>query len=363
MPLLDLTTANPTQALLDYPHAEIAGAYATIPEFTYEPDACGLRLARDAVATYYSRRGMFVPADRIVLTASTSEAYALLFKLLCDPGDEVLVPVPSYPLFEYLAALESVRIVPYQLLYDGSWYIDLDHLKTQLSKRTRAIVCVNPNNPTGSYVKHPEADALFTIANDRKLPIISDEVFMDYGLSESTARVQTLAANDEALSVSLNGLSKSAGMPQMKLGWIVINGPEFQRTATRDRLELLLDTYLSVGTPVQRALPALLEIGERLQIALRDRAARNVAGARRILVGSSAHALAVEGGWSLILQLPNVISEENWIAGLLSEESVIVQPGYFFDMQAESHVVVSLITPPDQFDDGCSRLRRFVSRY
>ncbi len=222
MPLLDLTRSNPTEVLTGYPHQAIREAYGNICDFGYTPEPAGKRNAREAIQGYYQQSGVDVPVDHLFLTASSSESYGLLFKLLCNPGDEILAPVPSYPLFEYLAALESVRIVPYHLRYDGSWHIDFHHLRSQISPRTRAIVIVNPNNPTGSLLKSLESDELFHVAQKNRLPIISDEVFFDYPLLSSQNAVSTLAAQDSILAFSLNGLSKAAGMPQMKLGWIAV---------------------------------------------------------------------------------------------------------------------------------------------
>ncbi len=355
--LLDLTVSNPTQAFLDYPHEAIRAAYGAVQDFTYQPDAFGHRAARQAITELYARRGIAVSPDRLVLTASTSEAYALLFKLFCDPETEVLAPRPSYPLFEYLAALESVRIVPYRLVYDGAWFMDWTNLREQISERTRAIVIVNPNNPTGSFLKTHEAEELFRIAHERGLPVISDEVFLDYSFGPGSERVRTLIGTDSILSFSLDGLSKTAGMPQMKLGWIAINGPEEQVDIARRRLELLLDTYLSVSTPVQRAAPKLLDIGAELRHSILERTARNCGSLRRLLLGAAAHPLHIEGGWSAIIQLPGIASEETWVARLVEEHGVIVQPGYFFDMASEAYVVVSLLTPPDQFDEGALRIR------
>jgi alanine-synthesizing transaminase len=358
--LVDLTISNPTEVVDDYPHSAIGRAYANVKDFTYRPDPLGARQSRSAIARYHERRNLATSPDQILLTASTSEAYSFLFKLLCNSGDEILAPLPSYPLFEYLAALESAHIVPYRLVYDGSWYIDFANLQQQISPRTRALVVVNPNNPTGSFLKESEAERLLDLAQQRKLPIISDEVFMDYSFEAGADRVQTLIGHDSVLSFSLNGLSKAAGMPQMKLAWIALNGPEEERETARGRLELLLDTYLSVGTPVQRALPDLLDIGEGIQEQIRVRTAQNLKAAHTLLEGSPACCLKCEGGWSAIIQLPRRLSEEEWITRLLDEQHVIVQPGYFFDMESEAYVVVSLITPPDGFLEGIRRVRQLA---
>lgn len=357
VPLLDLTVSNPTEAFADYPHKAIQDAYAHVDDFTYKPDPFGQEQARSAIAELYGRRGIAISPDRLVLTASTSEAYALLFKLFGDPESEILAPAPSYPLFEYLAALESLRIVPYRLVYDGAWSIDWANLREQIGPRTRAIVIVNPNNPTGSFLKRWEAEELFQIAQQHELPIISDEVFLDYSFGESGDKQKTLIGSESILSFSLDGFSKTAVMPQMKLGWIAINGREEQVEIARARFELLLDTYLSVSTPVQCAAPELLHIGAEFQHKVAARTKRNLNSLSRCLHNTPAHALHTEGGWSVIVQLPRTHSEETWVSRLLEEQGVIVQPGYFFDMASEAYVVRSLITPPETFDEGIVRLR------
>ncbi len=354
---MDLTSANPTEVFDNYPHTEIQRAYARLDDFTYEPDPFGTKRARQAIADWYRRRGIHVSPDQLALTASTSEAYALLFKLLSDPGDEVLVPAPSYPLFEYLARLESVEIVPYRLLYDGSWFVDFASMRAAISARTRAIVVVNPNNPTGSFLKNHETEELFRIAQEHELPIIADEVFMEYSFAGATGYTRTFIGRDNVLSFSLGGLSKSAGMPQMKLAWIAINGGPQTGSDARTRLELLLDTYLSVATPVQNALGELLTIGDGVARRISARIERNRAALDDILKDSPVHVLHAEAGWSAILQLPNVRHEEAWMAELIGRRQVLVQPGYFFDMPSEPYAVVSLLTSEDVFAEGIQRLR------
>lgn len=354
--LLDLTSSNPTACSFRYPHERIASAFRNITNFEYQPNPLGERAAREAVRAYYSNRKLDVDCDRILLTASTSEAYGHLFKLLCDPEDEILIPLPSYPLFEYLACLESVRTVPYWLRYDGSWHIDFHALESRITERTKGIVVVNPNNPTGSFLKKEETDRLFDIAKRRGVVLIADEVFFDYPLEEREGRTRTFVHRDDALSFSLNGLSKVAGMPQMKLGWMVINGPLAERELARERLGLILDTYLSVNTPVQRALPDLMQIGTEVQQQIQRRIRRNQLTLHEKLARSSAHPLHTEGGWCAIVQLPRTRSEEEWLEGLLTEHELVVQPGYFFDMPGEPYLVLSLLTPPAVFDEGVRRL-------
>lgn len=362
-PFLDLTVSNPTQCLSEYPHQEIRNAFGQIRDFTYCPDPLGSHTARSAVAGYYRNRGVFISPDQLALTASTSEAYSYLFKILCDGGDEILAPLPSYPLFEYLAAFESVRTVPYRLRYDGTWYLDFTSLRAGINRRTKAIIIVNPNNPTGTFLSKEERSELLNLASQFNLPIISDEVFGDYTITPGAPTGATLAEDDSTLSFSLNGLSKAAGMPQMKLGWLAIGGPAQARQEARERLEITADTYLSVGTPVQHALPDLLQIGAVLQQQLLQRIKQNIVVMDSLTKGTAIQRLYLHGGWSSILQLPRTLTEEDWVRGLLQEENVFVQPGYFFDMESEAYIVLSLITPPDEFREGVRRTCSYVSRH
>ncbi|HEX4750101.1 MAG TPA: pyridoxal phosphate-dependent aminotransferase [Bryobacteraceae bacterium] len=359
---LDLTCSNPTEVFEDYPHAAIADALRNIRSFRYEPDPLGTQEARTAIQQYYGHRGIQISPERLLFTASTSEAYALLFKLLCDPDDEILVPAPSYPLFEYLANLESVRVSHYQLQFDGMWFFDFGSIERSITPRTRAIVVVNPNNPTGSFLKQAEFDRLLGLVRERNLPIISDEVFLDYARQPNAMRVRTFVEQSEVVSFSLNGLSKSAGMPQMKLGWVVIGGPEDGAREARERLALIADTYLSVATPVQAALPMLLEIGADIRHAIQERIEVNWGMLERTLSDGPAHALRCEGGWSAIVRLPATETEESWILRLWEECGILVQPGYFFDMAAEPYFVVSLISVPGEFEKGISRVHQIAMR-
>jgi aspartate/methionine/tyrosine aminotransferase len=308
------------------------------------------------VSAYYGVRGASVAPDRVVLTASTSEAYSYVFKLLADPGDEVLVPRPSYPLFEFLARLESVRAVDYPLVYDGSWRIDFAALEAALTPRTRAIVVVNPNNPTGSFLKTGELDRLIALAAARGLAIVSDEVFSDYAFAPDPERVRTLAGVTGALAFSLSGLSKTAGLPQMKLGWIVTSGPEELRAGALARLELIADTYLSAAAPAQYGAARLMAAGGRVREQIAARTRRNLDWLRGALAGSAVSVLAVEGGWYATLEVPRTRSEEEWTLELLERDDVLVQPGFFFDFETEAFLVVSLLTPPDVFCEGIGRL-------
>jgi len=355
--ILDLTESNPTRAGLAYPQ-EIVNTFQDPRMLVYEPAPAGMEEAKQAVSAYYALRGHAVDISRILLTASTSEAYAYLFKLLCNPGDEVLVPRPSYPLFEFLANLESVAVGQYPLMFHGGWIIDLQALESAITKRTKAIVLVNPNNPTGSFVKRPELLALQRLCAEREIVLIGDEVFSDYAFGPDPARVDTLVEVEDCLAFSMSGLSKIAGLPQMKLGWIVASGPEKLRQEAAEKLEWIADTYLSVSTPVQCAASRLLRAGEEVQRQIRDRSAANLAAARTALLGSSMNILAVEGGWYITIQVPRVRSEEEWTLELLEEHDVLVQPGFFFDFESEAFLVVSLLTPQGVFLEGIRRLRQ-----
>jgi hypothetical protein len=357
--ILDLTESNPTRAGLVYP-PEIVRAFDDPRMLVYEPSPAGPAEAREAVASYYAARGQRVETERILLTASTSEAYGWLFKLLSDAGDHVLVPRPSYPLFEFLANLESVEVRQYPLAYHGCWTIDLDALTAAVSERTRAVVLVNPNNPTGSYVKRAELEALSRLCAQRRIALISDEVFSDYPLGEAAERVATLVGIEECLAFSMSGLSKVAGLPQMKLGWIVASGPAKLRAEAMEKLEWIADTYLSVSTPVACAAARLLASGEAVQRQIRERTAGNLAVAREALAESAAGILAVEGGWYITVRMPRIRSEEDWAIQLLSQEGVLTQPGFFYDFESEAFLIVSLLTLPEVFREGIMRLRRAV---
>jgi alanine-synthesizing transaminase len=358
-PILDLTISNPTAAGFQY-SPEIVRAFDDPRCLRYEPTPAGLPAARAAIAQYYAARGVTVAPEHLLLTASTSEAYAYLFKLLADPGGQVLVPRPSYPLFDCLAAMESVELCPYPLSYHGRWSMDLDALAARITHRTRAVILVNPNNPTGSFLKQTELQRLAPLCAERRIALISDEVFSDYAFENDPERVTTLARVEECLSFSMSGLSKIAGLPQMKLGWIATSGPAPLRTQALERLEWISDTYLSVGTPVQHAAARLLAAGETVQKQIRERVKGNFHFARQQLAGSSASLLEAEGGWYGIVQIPRVRTEEEWTLELLTKCQLLVQPGFFYDFESEAFVVVSLLAEPRDFQAGLQRLARFL---
>ncbi len=350
--ILDLTESNPTHAGLSYSR-DMLDRLAAPASLLYDPQAAGLETAREAVARYHASSGRRVESRRILLTTSTSDSYGYLFKLLCEPGDEILVPRPSYPLFDFLAALECVRVVHYPLVYHGGWSIDLDALERAVTARTRAVVLVNPNNPTGSFLKKDEWSSLGEIVKRHGLAVISDEVFADYAYAVDHSRVASLVGDDDVPSFSLSGLSKVSALPQMKLGWIVVNGEEPFRHAAFERLELIADTYLAVGTPVQHAAAAMLTARSSLQKQIRERVAANLARLRGALPADSpCRVLDVEGGWYAILQVPRLRSDEALAEELLEEDNVLVQPGYFYDFEADGYLVLSLLTPPGAFETG-----------
>jgi len=353
---LDLGLSNPTRASLPIDRDAVMAALAQPAAVEYDPEPFGLPSARRAVSSELARDGVTIDSERIVLTASTSEAYGFAFKLLCDPGDEVLVPAPSYPLLEHLAQLEHVRLRSYRLAYDGAWHIDLDSLRRARTPRTRAVVVVSPNNPTGSYLKRSELGAFSELG----LPVVSDEVFARYPLVEDAGRVTSALSIEGVLVLALGGLSKLAALPQMKLAWMLLGGPEAEVSEARERLELIADCYLSVAAPVQLALPGLLEAMRPTATAIATRARRNLATLRAELAGSAADVLHVEGGWYAVVRLPRLASEEEWVVGLLEREGVLVQPGWFFDFPDEPYAVISLLTAEVQLAEGARRIRRWV---
>ena len=338
--ILDLTESNPTRAGILYPEG-IVEALADARALRYEPEPFGLPSAREAVAREYGAR-----ADRVILTASTSEAYSWLFKLLCDPGDEVLIPQPSYPLFEHLAALESVRVRRYGLFFDHGWCIDFHTIRSVLSERTRAIVLVNPNNPTGHFLHRHEREELLQLASDAGIAVISDEVFREYELNAGGDSVRSLEGATEGLVFTLNGLSKTVGLPQMKLAWMTVSGSERAVAGSLERLEIIADAYLSPGTPVQCALERLLAMRGAIQDQIRARIRQNL----ETLTASGLRTYPVEGGWTAVVA--GVADAEE----LLRERGVLVQPGYFYDFEDPGIAVVSLLTMPEIFAAGIAKL-------
>jgi len=357
--IADLTESNPTRVGLPYPQdllAPLAGAAA----LAYEPHPFGLPAARAAVAADHGRRGVAIDPAHVVLTASTSEAYSWLFKLLCNPGDAVLVPQPSYPLFEHLTALDGVHAQPYALEYHGRWSIDMASILGARGN-TRAVLVVSPNNPTGSYLAPDDLAAVAEVCRDRRWALVVDEVFADYPL-DAPAPLTDIAARGDALSFSLAGLSKTVGLPQLKLAWIVVGGAAAARDTALAALELVADSYLSVGTPVQVAVAHLLQAGGAVRDAIRQRIRQNLDALRAAARAFPAcEVLRVEGGWSAVIRVPATRREEPLVVDLVARERILAHPGYFFDFPREAYLVVSLLPPPALFADAASRLLRFAS--
>jgi alanine-synthesizing transaminase len=363
--LLDLTVSNPTVCGFEYPEEEILSALADPGALEYSPESKGLGSAREAVAAYYEGRPGFgvcagsVDPERIILTAGTSEAYSYILRLLCEKGDEILCPAPSYPLLEYVAGLNDVRLVPYPLLYDHGWQMDLGALRNALTPRSRAVLLVHPNNPTGSFVTPKEAVELREICAEREMATVADEVFLDY--AEDSKPHSTFAFDGPALTFTLSGLSKISALPQMKLAWLIASGPQALVKAAIERLEVIADTYLSPGTPVQIAAPRLLGIREQMQSQLSARISANRAQLDAALASNNlVSRLARQGGWYAVLRVPATGSDEDLAVALLEKFSVLVHPGRFFDFRQDGFIVLSLITPEAEFREGVRRILQSI---
>jgi len=357
LPLLDLTESNPTRCGFVFNVEEILSALADPRLLSYEPDPRGLLAARLAVVSYYAERGVKVSADQVFLTTSTSEAYSYIFRLLANPGDNVLVPQPSYPLFDFLAGLNDLKIIPYPLVYDHGWQMDLRVLEARVGPRTRAILMVHPNNPTGSFVRQTELEFLVQCSRQHGLALICDEVFADYAFLPDERRVMTHACVSGALTFTLSGLSKISALPQMKLAWVVVNGPAGELQEALARLEVIADTYLSVSVPLAHALPKWLESRRSLQPQILERVKSNLGWLDEQLTSDlPVSRLKTEGGWYAILKLPSIRSDEEWGLDLLIQDNLIVYPGHFFDFPSDGHVVVSLLPPLEVFEQGIRRL-------
>ncbi len=356
-PILDLTVSNPTEAGVR-PDPEIVLAALANPEaMHYDPQPRGLLTARQAVCHYYreSHEIFDLDPERLLLTTSTSEAYSYVFRLLCNPGDEILVPKPSYPLFEFLADLADVKLVPYPLLYDHGWQIDFDSLFKAATVQSRAVILVHPNNPTGSYISAKETEVLNAFCSDHGLALIVDEVFLDY--AHDGAPRSSFTTNADALTFTLGGVSKISALPQMKLAWAATSGPKDMVAEAGARLEIIADTYLSMNAPVQLAAPVLLEQRKQIQPILLDRLRVNLATLDAQLAGHpSCTRLQVDGGWYVVLRVPATGSDEDLAIRALRQANVSVHPGHFYDFPSEGHIVLSLITAPEKFREGISRL-------
>jgi alanine-synthesizing transaminase len=354
-PLIDLTASNPTECGFAYDRKKIVRALANPMSLSYEPQPKGLLCAREAVAGYYAGRGNKVRANDILLTTSTSEAYSFVFRVLCNPGDEILIPTPSYPLFDLLADIQDVRLARYPLVYDHGWQIDFQALETALTTRTRAIIVVHPNNPTGHFTKPEERSRLNQLCAAKQIAVIADEVFLDFSLSP---KPQTgWAANPQALTFTMSGLSKICGLPQMKVAWLVASGPEDLKAQALDRLEVVADTYLSVNAPIQHAIPEFLEQRQEFQRQLILRVKGNLTELDRQLSAQQVCSrLEIEGGWYAVVRVPAARTDEEIALDLLTRKGVYVHPGHFYDFPGDGYLIVSLIAPEREFAEGIKRL-------
>jgi alanine-synthesizing transaminase len=357
----DMTKSNPTKCGFDYSSLGVESSFGAKENLDYSPDPWGLTRAREAVAKFYAGKGLAAPVDNIMLTSSTSEGYNYLFRLLCDPGDEILAPAPSYPLFQFLADVNDAKISPYKLVYNDGWRIDRDALRLATNGKTRAIVLVNPNNPTGSYIREADYAFIREFAAKHGLAIICDEVFADYDLDILPDAKRTLVGQDGPLTFVLSGLSKILALPQMKLSWIVIQGGGKDAPTVRQRLEMIADTFLSVNAPVQNACPAWLEKCRTVQGPIVTRLRDNL----RLLKETAAAtpglaALRSEGGWYGILAMDGIIDEDAFIVNLAKERHVVAHPGYYYDFDDGEHAVFSLLTEPSVWARG---LKAFAQYY
>jgi alanine-synthesizing transaminase len=354
-PVIDLTESNPTKCGFYFETEQILGALSHPASLHYDPVPQGLLLARNAVADYYRARGCAINVNDIFLTTSTSEAYSFLFRTLCNPGDELLIPQPGYPLFNFLADIQDVTTVRYPLVYDYGWQIDFHALQRAMTPRTRGIIVVNPNNPTGHFCKADDMDRLNQLCLERELALVADEVFLDFSIGEDL--LPSFASNNKALTFTMSGLSKISGLPQMKVAWLIATGPQALKQQAVARLEVIADTYLSMNTPMQLALPVLLELRHNFQQQCAERTRNNLAQLDKLLSTQKlCTRLNLEGGWYAILRVPVTGSDEELALELLNTHGVYVHPGHFYDFPTDGYLVVSLITPQLPFAAGMEAL-------
>ncbi len=358
--ILDLTISNPTEAGIRPEPEAVLAALTNSQAMGYDPQPRGLLEARQAVCRYYleSHRVEIDPAC-LLLTTSTSEAYSYVFRLLCNAGDEILVPKPSYPLFEFLADLSNVKLVPYPLLYDHGWQIDFNSVEKAVTPHTRAVILVHPNNPTGSYVSAGETTTLNVFCRERNLALIADEVFLDYAHDRKPR--PSFVTNQDALTFTLSGISKISALPQMKLAWIATSGPPEMIGEAGARLEIIADTFLSMNAPVQLAAPVLLDQRKKIQPVLLDRLRTNLVELdAQLVTHASCTRLEVDGGWYVVLRVPVIETDEDLAIRLLKQGSVSVHPGHFYDFPNDGYLVLSLITEPADFREGVARLLKII---
>jgi alanine-synthesizing transaminase len=371
--LYDLSASNPTEVGFTVNAEALLQALQNPAALTYVPDPKGIVRARQAVAEYYADRGDEVSAEDVILTASTSEAYSFVFRTLCAPGDELLVPAPSYPLFGFLADIHDVRLAHYPLIYDHGWQIDFHALEGAITPRTRGIIVVNPNNPTGHYIKPEELATLNEICNSRDLALIADEVFLDFAHETNGSRrdvfkaprpkngsekkPSSLSTNTGALTFTMSGLSKISGLPQMKAAWLVTSGPDPLKKQALERIEVIADTYLSMNAPIQLALPTFLDQRHSFQKQVLTRIKRNIGELdRQLILRKTCSRLEIEGGWYAIVRVPATRTDDELAVDLLTKKGIYVHPGHFYDFQKDGHLIVSLIMPEREFAEGCRQM-------
>jgi alanine-synthesizing transaminase len=354
-PLLDLSASNPTECGFDYDKPAILRALSNAAALDYKPDPKGLEIARRAVAAYYAARGSEVPIKDILLTTGTSEAYSFVFRTLCNPGDELLIPTPSYPLFDFLADIQDVKLVRYPLIYDHGWQIDFHSLERAITPRVRGVIVVHPNNPTGHFCKSADLKKLNDLCAAHSMALIADEVFSDFAFGPE--QPISFAANTGLLTFTMSGLSKISGLPQMKIAWLIANGPQDLRKEALARLDVIADTYLSMNAPAQLAIPVFLELRQGFQKQLMARARKNLAELdRQLAVQKCCSRLQVEGGWNAVVRVPATRSDEDLAIELLATKDVYAHPGHFYDFASDGYLIVSLITPEQVFAEGTKRL-------
>jgi alanine-synthesizing transaminase len=353
LPIIDLTESNPTKCGFDYPVNEILTTFNKKANLDYRPEPRGDIKARQAVAGYYKDLDLVVNPENIFLTTSTSESYNIIFRLLMDVGDEILVPQPSYPLLDYLARINDVNIRHYQLRYDDEWHIDFHSLRSSISEKTKAILLIHPNNPTGSYIKQDEYNSLIEIASTNNLALISDEVFSEFSFYEDDRRVKSFVGKDSVLTFTLNGISKMLGLPQMKLGWIVVDGDKIAAEAASPRLEVITDTFLSVSTPIQNALPDWLNLGTQMNCQIMNRIKHNYELLSKYASNNPMFRIyKIEGGWNVIIKILSNDLDEELSELLVRQYGIITQPGYFYDLEKKDCLVISLLVEEMLFRNG-----------
>ena len=361
-PIHDLTISNPTECGFNYPEKETLSALSSPDVLIYKPDPRGFITAREAVVRYYQTKNIVVDPGDLFLTASTSEAYSFIFKLLCNPDDAILTPIPSYPLFEYLAQINDVKTQEYRLVYDHGWQIDLESIANSISNSTKAIILINPHNPTGMFFKKNEYLEIQKIAREKNLALIVDEVFIDYPHDDSPDRYGSAAGSSEVLTFTLNGISKMCGLPQVKLGWIAVSGEQRAKSEAVERLEILCDTFLSVNTPAQVALPKLLQSSESIRKQILQCIKSNYSFLSLLTTHHSPiNILSTGGGWYAILKVPRTKSDEDWALELLDSYGIYLFPGYFFDFEEEGYLVVSLLVEEEKFQSAIKGVEEFIA--